>query len=124
MLNAELDSSMERALQQLDPHRPNSDIQAQLAHVGINTNLIETHSKSLQDILEQLHPIAKGILPYTTGSDGRCFKMRSRQDSKDLCRLRRLRTAVRLHRHNRLQNMKMPRAASAHQATAQDPIKS
>ena len=128
VLNAELDSSMETALQQLDPHRLNSDIKAQLAHVGINTNLIETHSKSLQDKLEQLHPIAKGILPYTTGSDGKCFKIRSRRDSKELCRLRRLRkalhTAVRLHRHNRLQSMKMPRAASAHQATTQDPIKS
>ena len=119
---------MEIALQQLDPHRPNSNIKAQLAHVGINTNLIETHSNRLQDILEQLHPIGKGILPYTTGSDGKCFKMRSRQDSKEVCRLRRLRkalhTAVRLHRYNRLQSMKMPRAASAHQATTQDPIES
>ena len=128
VLNAELDSSMETALQQLDPHRPNSDIKAQLAHAGIDTNLIETHSNSLQSTLEQLHPIAKGILPYTTGSDGECFKMRSRQNIKDFCRLRKLRkalhVAVRLRRHNKLQIMKMPRGASAHQVTTQDPIKS
>ena len=61
VLNAELDSSMERALQQLDPHRPNNNIKAQLAHVGINTNLIETHSKSLQDILEQHVQTIEGL---------------------------------------------------------------
>ena len=53
------------------------------------------------------------------------LQMRSRPDSKDLCRLRRLRkalhTAVRLHRHSKLQSKKV---ASAHQATIQDPIKS
>ena len=85
----------------------------------------ETHSNTLQNILEQLHPIAKGILPYTAGGNVKRFSMRSRRDSKDLCRLRRLRkalhTAVRLHRHSRRQSMKV---ASAHQATIQDPTKS
>ena len=125
VLNAELDRSMETALQQLNPQKPSSNIKAHLAHVGIDASLIETHSNTLQHILEQLHPIAKGILPYTAGGNVKYFKMRSRRDSKDLCRLRRLRkalhTAVRLHRHSKLLSMK---GASAHQATIQDPIKS
>ena len=123
VLNAELDRSMETALQQLNPQKPNSNIKAHLAHVGIDASLIETQSNTLQHILEQLHPIAKGILPYTAGGNVKCFRMRSRRDSKDLCRLRRLRkalhTAMRLHRHSKLLSMK---GASAHQATIQDPI--
>ena len=65
MLNTKLDSSMETALRELNLQRPNSNVKSQLAHVGINAGLIETYSNILQDILEQLHPIAKGILPYT-----------------------------------------------------------
>ena len=109
---------METALQELNPQRLNSNIKSQLAHVGINTGLVETYSNILQDILEQLHPIAKGVLPYTAGGNAKCFKMRSRGDSKDLCRLRQLRkalhTAVRLHRHSKLHSMNIPGAASAH----------
>ena len=115
MLKAELDSSMETALQQLNPQKPNSNIKAHLAHVGIDEGLVETHNNTLQNILEQLHPNAKGILPYTADGNVKYFRMRSRQDSKDLCKLRKpLHTAVRLHRHRKLQNMKV---ASAHQAT-------
>ena len=94
MLNTKLDSSMETALRELNPQRPNSNVESQLAHVGINAGLIETYSNILQDILEQLHPLAKGILPYTAGGNAKCFKMRSRRDSKDLCRLRQLRKAL------------------------------
>ena len=83
MLNEELDSSMQTALQQLDPQKPNSNIKAQLTHVDIKADLIETHSNTLQNILEQVHPIAKGILPYTTGGSVKCFRIRSRQDSKE-----------------------------------------
>ena len=66
----------------------------------------------------------------------RCLKLQQpgRRDSKHWCRLRKLRkalhTAMRLHRHNKLQSMKLPGAASANQApcnlccTTQDPIKS
>ena len=108
MLNTKQDSSMETALQELNRQRPNSNIKSQLAHVGINPGLIEIYSNSLQDILEQLHPIAKGIMPYTAGGNAKCFKMRSRRASKDLCRLRQLRkalhTAVRLHRHSKHQD--------------------
>ena len=122
MLNAELDSCMETALQQLNPQKPSSNIKAHLAHVGIDAGLVEIHSNTLQNILEQLHPIAKGMLPFTAGSNVKGFRMRSRRDSKDLCKLRRLRkalhTAVRLHRHSKLQNM---RIASAHQATITKP---
>ena len=114
MLNAELDSSLETALQLLDPQRPNSNIKAQLANAGINADLVTTHSGALQNILEQLQPIAKRILPYTAGGNA-TFRMRSRRDNKDLSRLRRLRkalhTAVRLHRHSKLHSAKTGKAA-------------
>ena len=100
------ESSMETALQQLDPQKPNSNIKLHLARVGIDASLVETHSNTLQNIHKQLRPIAKGILPNTAGSNVKCFRMRSRQDSKELCRRERLRkalhTEVRLHRHSKL----------------------
>ena len=58
MLDAELHSSIETALQQLNPQKPDSNIKADLAHVGTDAGLVETHSNTLQNILEQLHPIA------------------------------------------------------------------
>ena len=120
MLNAELDSSLGTALQLSDPQRPNSNIKAQLASVGIDADLITAHSGTLQDILYRLQPIAKCILPYTAGGNA-TFRMRSRRDNKDLGRLRRLRnalnTAVRLHRHSKPHSAKTGKAASACQNT-------
>ena len=46
VLNAELDRSMEVALQHLNPQKPNSNIKAHLAHVGIDASLIETQQHS------------------------------------------------------------------------------
>ena len=54
MLNAELDSSLDTALQLSDPQKPNSNIKAQVANAGIAADLITTHSGTLQDIPDQL----------------------------------------------------------------------
>ena len=69
----------------------------------------------MQNILEQLQPIAKCILPYTAGGNA-TYRMRSRRDSKDLgrlCGLRKaLHTAVRMHRQSALHTAKTDKAAS------------
>ena len=90
MLNADLDSSMKTAPQQLNLQKPNSNITTHLAHFGTDASLFETHSNTLQNIPEQLHSIAKGILSYTACGNVKYFRMRSSRDSKDLHRVSRL----------------------------------